>query len=42
MRQAGATRSFEGKLESWTYPPINDTELVAGAIRHALGLETKG
>jgi mitochondrial fission protein ELM1 len=38
MRERGATRPFEGKLESWTYPPINDTEAVAGAIRSALGL----
>jgi mitochondrial fission protein ELM1 len=42
MRDRGATRPFEGKLERWTYPPINDTELVASAIRSALGLETKG
>ncbi len=38
MRERGATRPFEGKLESWTYPPINDTEVVASAIRRALGL----
>jgi len=38
MRERGATRPFEGKLESWTYPPINDTELVASVIRNALGL----
>jgi mitochondrial fission protein ELM1 len=42
MRARGATRPFEGRLESWTYAPINDTELVASAIRRALGLETKG
>jgi mitochondrial fission protein ELM1 len=42
MRERGATRPFEGKLESWSYAPINDTELVAGAIRKALGLEMKG
>jgi mitochondrial fission protein ELM1 len=41
MRQRGATRPFEGKLETWSYPPINDTELVASAIRGALGLESK-
>ena len=39
MRERGATRPFEGKLEFWTYPPINDTEVVASAIRRALGLE---
>jgi uncharacterized protein len=42
MRERGATRPFEGRLESWTYAPINDTEVVASRIRAALGLETKG
>jgi len=42
MQERGATRPFEGRLESWRYPPINDTELVASAIRRALSLETKG
>ena len=28
MRERGATRPFAGKIESWTYAPINDTELV--------------
>ncbi len=41
MRDRGATRPFEGHLESWSYAPINDTELVASAVRRALGLETK-
>ncbi len=39
MREAGATRPFEGRLESWTYTPINDTESVARKVRQALGLE---
>ena len=41
---AGARRdpALRGRLESWTYAPINDTELVAAAIRRALGLESKG
>jgi uncharacterized protein len=42
MRQRGATRPFAGKLESWSYTPINDTEAVASVIRRALGLETTG
>ena len=42
MRERGATRPFEGKLEAWSYAPINDTEIVACAIRRALGLETLG
>ncbi len=41
MRERGATRPFEGKLEKWTYTPINDTEVVASAVRRALRLETK-
>jgi len=41
MRERGATRPFEGHLESWTYAPINDTEVVASRIRQALDLETK-
>ena len=27
MRERGATRLFAGKIESWSYAPINDTEL---------------
>jgi len=41
MREPGATRPFEGHLESWSYAPINDTEVVASHTRRALGLETK-
>jgi hypothetical protein len=41
MQERGATRPFDGKLESWTYAPINDTEVVASLIRRALHLETK-
>lgn len=40
MRERGATRPFEGHLESWRYAPVNDTEVVASHIRKALGLET--
>ena len=42
MRERGATRPFQGRLESWSYAPINDTEMVAAAVRQALGLESKG
>ena len=38
MRERGATRPFEGRIETWSYPPINDTELVAAAIRGALNI----
>jgi hypothetical protein len=42
MQERGATRPFAGKIESWSYAPINDTEVVASVIRRALGLETTG
>ena len=42
MRERGATRPFAGKLETWSYTPINDTEAVASVIRRALALETTG
>ncbi len=41
MQERGATRPFEGKLESWSYTPINDTEVVASAIRKAIQLESR-
>ena len=40
--ERGATRRFAGKIETWSYAPINDTELVASVIRRALGLDTPG
>lgn len=40
MHERGATRPFEGHLESWAYAPINDTEVVADRIRKELGLES--
>jgi hypothetical protein len=42
MREAGATRPFTGRLESWSYTPINDTERVARKVRQALGLGVDG
>jgi mitochondrial fission protein ELM1 len=42
MQERGATRPFQGKLDSWSYAPINDTEMVASTVRHALNLESKG
>jgi mitochondrial fission protein ELM1 len=41
MQERGATRPFQGRLESWSYVPINDTEMVASAVRRALNIETK-
>ena len=42
MQERGATRPFQGQLESWSYAPVNDTEMVASAVRRALDIETKG
>jgi Mitochondrial fission ELM1 len=39
MNEAGATRPFTGHLDEWSYAPVNDTEMVAAVIRHALGIE---
>lgn len=36
MEQAGATRPFRGHLESWTYPPLDDTAAVAAEVRRRL------
>lgn len=41
MQERGATRPFTGRLETWTYKPINDTELIASAVRRALGLDAR-
>ena len=41
MQERGATRPFAGRLETWTYQPINDTEFVASAVRRALGLDAR-
>ncbi|MEG6510133.1 mitochondrial fission ELM1 family protein [Methyloligella sp. 2.7D] len=38
MREAGITRPFTGRFETWEYPPVNDTEKVAAPVREALKL----
>lgn len=38
LRADGLTRSFEGRLEHWSYPPLDDTARVAAAVRQSLGL----
>lgn len=38
LRDDGMTRPFEGKLEKWTYQPLNDVELVADRVRRMMGL----
>ena len=39
LRAAGMTRAFSGRLERWTYPPLNDTAVVAAEIKRRLGLD---
>ena len=40
MRERGATRPFEGRVDPFDYASINDTEAVAAPIRKALGLDS--
>ena len=37
LREEGVTRPFDGTLASWSYEPVNDTPLIAAAIRRRLG-----
>ncbi len=39
LRDDGLTRPFTGKLEQWSYQPLNDLELVARRVREMMGLE---
>ena len=41
MRERGATRPFEGHVDTFDYTPVNDTEAVAAPIRKALGLDSR-
>jgi len=36
MRDDGLARRFEGKFEQWSYPPLNDVQLVAERIREMM------
>jgi mitochondrial fission protein ELM1 len=40
MRERGATRPFEGRLEMWSSAPVDDTTTVASAVRRALGIDS--
>ena len=33
MREAGITRRFAGRIESWSYPPLDDTARAGAALR---------
>ena len=39
LRADGVTRKFSGALESWTYPPLDDTNRVAAEVRRRLTIE---
>ncbi len=41
LRRAGITRLFEGKLETWTYAPLRDTEVAAAEIRRRLNVRRR-
>ena len=41
LREAGITRPFAGRIESWRYPPLDDTARAGAALR-ALVLESPG
>tara|TARA_Y100001934_G_scaffold219208_1_gene260770 strand:- start:5411 stop:6142 length:732 start_codon:yes stop_codon:yes gene_type:complete len=34
----GITRPFDGRLEDWSYPPLDDTDTVAAEVRLRIGL----
>lgn len=38
LRRDGVTRPFEGRLEHWTYAPLDDTAQVAAEVRRRLEL----
>lgn len=38
LRDDGMTRPFKGKLERWTYQPLNDVQLVAARVKEMMGL----
>lgn len=41
LRERGVARPFEGRIESWSYAPPDDTARIAAAVRTALGLGIK-
>ncbi len=38
LREAGVTRPFTGTLESWSYPPLDETARIAAAVQAHLNL----
>lgn len=42
LKQSGAMRIFEGKLESWEYEPLQDAQKIAEAVEKSLLIRIKG
>ena len=42
LREAGMTRPFDGKLESWTYPIADDTAAAAQAVHRKMQARRSG
>jgi mitochondrial fission protein ELM1 len=38
LKERGIARHFAGKIEHWTYPPLNETARIARLIRGKIGL----
>ena len=38
LRQMGIIRNFDGRIDEWSYTPLNDAEIVADEIRRKSGL----
>jgi mitochondrial fission protein ELM1 len=36
MREAGITRPFAGRIEDWSYPPLDETGRVAAEVKRRL------
>ncbi|PWC93678.1 mitochondrial fission ELM1 family protein [Azospirillum sp. TSO5] len=41
LYQDGITRPFDGSLDQWSYPPLNETEVVADEVRRRLSAHRK-
>ena len=42
MMARGVLRVFDGVVENWTYPPLNDAALIAGEIKKRLEMRISG
>ena len=42
LREEGALRLFDGRLEEWSYEPVDDTARIAGELRRRLAARQEG